>query len=326
MVHICGTEGHKKEAFNCLLYLFTELFVRFSEICFYLSLLLDKNNIAVKRILLSLAMLLPVCLQAQQHHEIGITVGLSNYYGDLQPKFWADYGYQPMAGIVYKYFMSPHVGLRVGASYTNLSAADSMSDIPVNRTRNLSFSTHLFETHGALEINFLPIDVLRRKVTPYVFGGISLFYFDPFAQDANGDKIFLRPLSTEGQGLPQYPDRKQYSLVNVAFPVGGGFKFFIGKTIMLTTELGFRYTNTDYIDDVSKSYVNMDTLQAYKGKTARSMSYRGLDSNNPNYGYQRGDSKSNDWFWYGNFTATIYFRAFGNPKEYLKTKCPGFFR
>ena len=281
----------------------------------------------MKRIILLLALFLPFCLQAQQdHHEIGVTAGLSNYYGDLQTKFFAGYGYHPMGGIIYKYFMSPHVGIRLGASYTNLSAADSMSNIPVNQARNLSFATHLFEVHAALEFNFLPIEILKRKVSPFVFGGISVFYFDPYADDANGDKVYLRPLSTEGEGLPMYPDRKQYSLVNMAFPFGGGMKFFIGQRIMLTGELGFRYTNTDYLDDVSKSYVNLDTLAAYKGQVAKTMSYRGKDGINPNYGFQRGDSKSNDWYWYGNLTITIYFRAFGNPREYMKTKCPGFFR
>ena len=285
----------------------------------------------MKRILLSLALFLPLCLQAQEHHEIGLTVGAANYYGDLQPKFFPNYGYEPMGGIIYKYFMSPRFGLRLGACYTNLTAADSLSSIAVNRARNLSFSTHLFELHGALEFNLIPIEILKHKATPFFFGGISVFYFNPYATDDAGDKVYLRPLSTEGEGLPMYPDRKQYSLVNVAFPFGGGMKFFIGNRIMLTGELGFRYTNTDYLDDVSKSYVNLDTLQAYKGKLAKQMSYRGntvvgWDHNNPNYGFQRGDSKSNDWFWYANLTCTIYFRAFGNPKEYLKTKCPGFFR
>jgi hypothetical protein len=252
--------------------------------------------------------------------------GVSNYYGDLQNKFFGNYGYHPVGGIIYKHFMSPHVGVRFGASYTSLSAADSLSNIPVNQNRNLSFATHLFEFHGALELNFLPIEVLRRKVTPYVFGGVSAFYFNPFTEDDNGNKKFLRALSTEGQGLPMYPDRKQYSLVNMAFPFGGGMKFFIGRTIMLCGEIGFRYTNTDYLDDVSKSYVNMDTLRAYKGEVAQKLAYRGKDGINPQYGHQRGDAKSNDWFWYGNLTATIYFRSFGNPREYLKTKCPSFFR
>ncbi len=284
----------------------------------------------MKRLLLSIALFLPFCLQAQEHHEIGVMAGVSNYYGDLQSKFFGSYGYHPVGGIVYKYFMNPRVGIRVGASYTSLSAADSNSTIQVNRLRNLSFATHLFELHTALELNLLPIEILKNKATPYIFGGISAFYFNPYTEDANGNKVFLRALSTEGQGLPMYPDRKQYSLINMAFPFGGGMKFFIGQKLMLTGELGLRYTNTDYLDDVSKSYVNLDTLQAYKGIVARNLSYRGntvpgWDHNNPNYGFQRGDSKSNDWFWFCNITATVYFRAFGNPREYLKTKCPGFF-
>jgi hypothetical protein len=290
----------------------------------------------LKRLICSLVLLLPLCLRAQEtHHEIGLGLGLANYYGDLQPKFFASDGYRPMGTMVYKFFMSPRIGLRTGLSYAQLTAADSNGRIPINQKRNLSFTTNLFEFHGAVEFNFLPIDVLHRKVTPYIFGGIGVFYFNPFAEDIAGNKHFLRPLSTEGQGLPMYPDRKQYSLVNMAFPFGGGFKFFIGKTLMVTPEIGFRYTNTDYIDDVSKSYVNLDTLQAYKGKLARSMSFRGsektgVESNdpnyNPNYGYQRGDSKANDWYWWTNITVTVYFRSFGNQRPYTKTRCPGFYR
>jgi hypothetical protein len=227
--------------------------------------------------------------------------------------------------------MSPRIGLRFGVSYTDLTAADSLSNIPVNQSRNLSFATHLFEFYGGLELNLLPIEVMRMKVTPYVFGGIGVFYFNPYAEDAAGNKTFLRALSTEGQGLPMYPDRKPYSLVNAAFPFGGGFKFFIGKTLMVTPEIGFRYTNSDYIDDVSKSYINLDTLKAYKGQLARDMSFRGntlpeWDKVYKGEGNQRGDVKANDWYWFGNITVTVFFRAFGNPKEYIKTACPAFFR
>ena len=285
----------------------------------------------MKRILLSLILLLPLTINAQQHHEIGLTAGLSNYYGDLTPKLFASQGYHPMGGIIYKYFMTPHIGMRFGASYTSLSGSDSVSNIPINKARNLSFGTHLFELHGGLEINLLPIDVLRMKATPYIFGGIAAFYYNPFADDNNGNRVYLRPLSTEGQGLPMYPDRKQYSQINMSFPFGGGVKFFIGNAFFITTEVGFRYTNTDYLDDVSKSYVDLDTLNAYKGQLAKSMSYRGntlqeWDHNNPYYGFQRGDTKANDWYWWGNLSITIYFRAFGNTKEYIKTRCPGFFR
>lgn len=285
----------------------------------------------MKRLLLSLALVLPMCTQAQQHHEIGLMAGVANYYGDLQDQVFPTYGYKPMGGIIYKYFMSPHVGLRFGASYATVTAADSLSDIPAHVARNLSFQSHIFEVQGGLELNLLPIDIDRMKVTPYIFGGISLFYFNPTAEDPTGNKVFLRPLSTEGEGLPMYPDRKEYKNLTVAFPIGGGMKFLIGKTLVVTTELGFRYTNTDYLDDVSKSYVNLDTLAAYRGKLAAQMSYRGnekstWDHTTPSYTNQRGDSKANDWYWFGGVSVSIYFRAFGNMKDYLQGRCPVFFK
>ncbi len=290
----------------------------------------NKTLRALKRILLICCMLISgFFAQAQNHHEIGLSVGVANYYGDLQNHLFPSYGYKPMVGIIYKYFMSPRVGLRLGASYASVTAADSLSDVPTNKARNLSFATNIFEMHGGLEINFLPVDIDRMKVSPYIFGGVALFYFDPYAEDIHNNKTYLRPLSTEGEGMAIYPDRKPYKLIQAAFPVGGGLKFLIGKTLMLTTELGFRYTATDYLDDVSKSYVNLDSLNGSKGKLAVQMSYRGnqvpgSDNNyRPNYGYQRGDSNANDWYWFGNITVAIYFRAFGNYGHCKECRCPG---
>jgi hypothetical protein len=289
-----------------------------------------KNRRALKRILLSLALLIPFCVQAQRHHEIGIFAGVSNYHGDLQDKWFPDYGYKPNVGVIYKYFMHPRVGLRFGANYTRLTAADSLSDIAVKRQRNLRFETGLFEVHGGLEINLLAVDIDRAKVSPYIFGGVSLFYYNPYTDGMSGEKVYLRPLSTEGQGIPTYPDRKQYSLVNVAFPVGGGLKFLVGKALMITTEIGFRYTATDYLDDVSKSYVSLDTLFAYRSKQSVDLSFRGdevtgWDGNYPNYKYQRGDSKANDWYWFGGVSVSVYLSAFSNVADYWQTKCPGLF-
>ncbi len=285
----------------------------------------------MKRIILSLALLMPMLSMGQAHHEIGLSAGVSSYYGDLQDKLFPDYGMKPMGGIMYKYFMNPRLGLRFGISYTNITAADSLSDIQAKRERNLRFASNLFEIHGGFELNLLPIEVDRMKFTPYVFAGLAVFQYNPYTDGPQGEKIYLRPLSTEGQGIPIYPDRTEYSLVNVAFPFGGGLKCFVGKTFMLSTEIGFRYTNTDYLDDVSKSYVNFDTLQAYRGGQAvnyafRTDEHKTWDGNYPDYKYQRGDSKQYDWYWFGTFTATIYLRAFGNANEYWQAHCPAFLR
>ncbi len=274
-------------------------------------------------------MLLPLCSMAQSHHEFGLMAGVGNYYGDLQNKIFPNYGTRPMGGVVYKYFFNPRVGVRVGASYGSITAADSLSDVAVHKDRNLSFATNIFELHAALEVNFLPIEIDRMKFTPYIFAGIAGFHFNPYTEAQNGERVYLRGLGTEGQNIPIYPDRKEYKSNNIAFPLGGGLKLFLGKALMITTELGFRYTQTDYLDDVSKSYVNMDTLRAYRGPQAVEMSYRTdelktWDGNYPNYKYQRGDSKANDWYWFGGLTVTVYLRAFGNMKSYWQAHCPAF--
>ncbi|MCB0698674.1 MAG: hypothetical protein H6551_00980 [Chitinophagales bacterium] len=285
----------------------------------------------MKRLILCIALLMPLASNAQQHHEFGLSAGVSGYYGDLQPEMFPDYGLKAMGGFVYKYYMSPHVGVRLGFSYTNITAADSLSDIPARKERNLSFASDLLEFHGAFEFNLLPIEKDRAKFTPYVFAGIGIFYYNPYTQGVNGEKIYLRPLGTEGQNIPSYPDRREYSLVNVSFPVGGGLKFFLGKTLLITPEIGFRYTNTDYLDDVSKSYVNMNTLKDYRGQQAVDYSFRtdelaGWDGNYPDYRFQRGDSKTNDLYWFGNLTITVYLRAFGNMLDYWQADCPAFLK
>src|SRR6478736_1943580 len=109
----------------------------------------------MKRLIYSL-LLLPLfslSASAQMHHEVGLMAGVANYYGDLQTQSVPAYGFKPMGGITYKFFMSPHVGFRFGASFAQLTAADSLSNISANRARNLSFATNVFEVHGGLELN-----------------------------------------------------------------------------------------------------------------------------------------------------------------------------
>jgi hypothetical protein len=309
-------------------------FLLFSSFSFYLTALKLQKFSVLKRYILSLALLLPAITQAQKHHEAGLTFGVSNYTGDLQDKLFTSSGHHPLVGASYKMFMTPRVGLRFGATYTTISGADSLSDIKANYLRNLNFTSRIIEAHAGLEYNFWPIDLVRSRVSPYVFAGVGVFYSNPFTNGMNGEKVFLKHLSTEGQGLPIYPDRKPYSNVNVSFPFGAGMKFLVNKTLVISAEMGFRPTTTDYLDDVSKSYVNLDTLSKYKGAQAVQLSYRGNkaagwnEDGNGNgqsyvdYGFKRGDSRSNDWYWFGNITIAIYLRASGNTRTYWQTTCP----
>src|SRR5690554_7980529 len=81
----------------------------------------------------------------------------------------------------------------------------------------------------------------------YVFSGISGFYYNPQTQ-INGKWTNLRPLRTEGQGLPGGAD--EYGMFSLAIPFGVGFKFGIGQFWRLGMEISYNKTFTDYIDDV----------------------------------------------------------------------------
>jgi hypothetical protein len=264
-----------------------------------------------------------------RHHEMGIFGGTANYYGDLKPDFFGDYSYTPVGGLQYKYFISPRTGFRFGANFAEITAADSLSRIQSMRERNLNFTTNLFELSAGLEMNLLKVDLDYFKFSPYAFGGMAVYYSNPFTNDLNDNKVYLRPLSTEGQGLPAYTDRRMYNLVNFAVPFGGGMKVLVGRKVMVTAELGARLALSDYLDDVSKSYVNMDTLYFYKGKQSVDLSWRndeiyGQTVNEqrdyPNYGYRRGDHKANDMYWFGGLGIAIYFDSFGNlwPSRYSR--------
>lgn len=297
----------------------------FHKLIVILRILFMYINSMLKRLLILL--LLPLAAGAQQHHEVGIFGGTSSYYGDLQQRLFPKDGYRAAGGLTYKYFMHPNVGLRFGATYASLYGADSTSESPAIKNRNLNFQTNLFEVNGGLEINMLPVDFDEFKFSPYLFAGLAIFYYNPYTIGPTDEKIYLRPLSTEGQGLRQYPDRKIYSLVNVGIPLGAGLKVMIGNTVLISTEIGFRYTATDYLDDVSKSYVNMDTLFRYKGKQSVDLSYRtdelpNWDENYPNDKFVRGDNMKKDWYWFAGINVAIYFESFGNIIPYKKTRCP----
>src|SRR5205085_6237819 len=108
-----------------------------------------------------------------------------------------------------------------------------------------NFKSTVLEGSVCAEINLFEPEVYVSY--PYVFAGIGVFHFDPYTYDKENKKTYLQPLSTEGQGLPEYPNRKSYKLTQVCLPFGGGWKVNINKRFDLIYEVGFRYLFTDYL-------------------------------------------------------------------------------
>ena len=172
--------------------------------------------------------------------------------------------------------------------------------------RNLNFRTKLLEGYAAVE--FYPsvfleqYDDLKGKLRPYGIIGLGVYHFNPQTQDNSGNWVALQPLHTEGQGFPEYPDRKNYKLTQMELPMGFGFKYYLKENMFIGLEVLHRKLFTDYVDDVSTDYIDPIYFDKYlspaNAALARQLNYRGTYSSvtRPSdvVGAQRGDPKQND--------------------------------
>jgi opacity protein-like surface antigen len=255
---------------------------------------------------LLLCLLVPVLSQAQEQRlHLTLFGGVSNYQGDLQSRRFSFNQSNLGLGAGLKYDLTPHFALRAGINYGTISASDKENK-PDLRARNLSFESRILE--GNLLLEYTLFNMEEKRLSPYLFAGVALYHFNPYAYDTLGNKIYLKPLSTEGQGLTT--DRKEYKLTQFAIPFGGGVKFRISNNVVLGYEIGLRKVFTDYLDDVSTTYVDQFTLFQAKGAKAVEMAYRGGELKNGNTTYPadgaiRGGSKYKDWYYFQGLTLTI---------------------
>ncbi|MFT3934682.1 MAG: DUF6089 family protein [Chitinophagaceae bacterium] len=258
------------------------------------------------RKLILLGILIPSFVQAQKLH-LDLFGGFSNYAGDLQEKNFTTQQAKGAVGLGVKYDLSNHFSVRSNFTYATLSADDKYSRQADLRARNLSFHTKITELNLLLDYNILNLNY--HRLSPYVFGGVAVFHYNPYSYDTLGNKIYLQPLSTEGQGLAAYPGRNLYSLTQFAIPFGVGVRWRFTDNITLSYEIGLRKTFTDYLDDVSTTYVDPTVLAAAKGATAVEMAYRGAELKNgnpyPAEGTVRGGSKYKDYYYFSGLTISI---------------------
>jgi len=250
-------------------------------------------------------------LQAQRAH-IGVAGGLANYSGDLLDKLYPKKITNGFIGFTVQYELQDQLLLRGSYNFARVNGSDTYSEKENLRLRNLQFESTISEFSVVGEYHLF--NLYERRFSPYAFVGLAIFHFDPYTHDSTGRKVFLKPLSTEGQGI--YPDKKEYSLWQPAIPFGGGFKFAITENLRIGFEIGIRKLFTDYLDDVSTSYPDFNDLLTARGQTAVDFSYRtdeipGADPNFPTKDTQRGGSTQNDIYYFTGFNLT--FRpSFGN--------------
>jgi len=258
----------------------------------------------------ALLLLATLPLTAQRNDLLGrsellLTGGGMNYLGDLNDQ--SAFGeVHPAFGAGLRCRLDNRWALRVTGGYGNISASEDCI-----AQRNLSFRSRIYEGSLVAEFNFRPYGpgATESRWTPYIFGGLAAFHFNPEAQytapDGTTSWVALQPLCTEGQGTTAYPDRRPYALTQLAMPFGVGVRWRLGKNVSLTAEYGFRKTWTDYLDDVSTTYVDPAVLLAevQDGTVAAAMADRSATANA--VGIKRGDDSLDDWYSYFNLSLGV---------------------
>ena len=286
-----------------------------------------KKHLIVALIVLTIGQFLaPIAMRAQVM-EVGGSVGLAYYMGDVNPRKpfnQSDLGF----GAIVRYYEGTRWAFRFSYSYLRLKGSDKASGY--RPERGLSFNTDVHDFALITEFNFFDYFTgsKRNRLSPYLFAGISVFHYNPKADDGTElhgeltDVVYALDEKDE-----MYQKQVEYSLNTVSIPFGIGAKYSVSRRIGLALEWRWDLTFTDYLDDCHGyyptysaapivdetgqiiGYVLQNGIQYSDptGFTAEEDPYNpGLTLNDKTY-IQRGNKDDFDWFGYLNISMTYKF-------------------
>lgn len=281
----------------------------------------------MKKLLLSLCF--SPLLATAQNFYFSARAGLAGYQGDLKKSSAVFSQMKLMGSIGAMYDLSQHLAARSYLSYGSLRA-DDKKGTAIMQERNLNFQTKLLDFELGAQYNIFNLN--ERWWTPYVSAGIGLFHYNPYTKNANGDRVFLQPLSTEGQGF--IAGVKPYKRTQLSMPLAFGATYVTGEDTRVGIEFGYRKIFTDYLDDVSNVYVDETALRNARGDQAVDLAWRGDEITGQPYpgpGTVRGSPKYKDGYYYValSFTIRYWFDKYkqvaglpGGSRE-KRVGCPG---
>ena len=285
--------------------------------------------------------------------ETGINFGPSFFLGDLGgnrgkgTNFLKDLNLgltKMMKGVFFTVYPNKWLGFRLAVDYTYLEGRDDIIktngiDELWRKQRNLDFKTNIWEAYGCIEV--FPTMFFNRKtefeprLRPYGLVGLGIFHFNPQGSitNSNGSKswYYLQPLRTEGEGMPEYPKSKPYKLTQMNIPIGGGIKYYLSERLNFSMEILYRKTFTDYIDDVSKTYIDPKNFTKYLSSQQAAIATKISDKFLPiifpgmtRYpaGTQRGDSKDGDTYFSAIAKIGIRLGPLQGNIQTRQTRCP----
>lgn len=292
-------------------------------------------------------------------YEVGFGVGPLFFLGDLGGNYGQGTTFlkdvnipltKVATGLYANVYPTEWFGFRAAINHGTLEGYDNIivdkgGDETFRKDRNLQFRSSVTEAYAAAEVYptvFIEqYDGLQGKLRPYGLIGVGMFKFNPKGEyfDANGNSkwVPLQPLHLEGQGMAEYPDRKNYKLTSMEIPMGFGAKYYLKENMYIGMEVLHRKTFTDYIDDVSTTYIDGNLFDKYLAPADAAMAHQlffrenfvpnGAQNRLPTNNEQRGNPKENDSF----FSTIIRFgwrlndSNSPNGRAARQMRCPSFY-
>src|SRR5688572_15971236 len=260
-------------------------------------------------------------LRRDRNFLVSVGTGTATYKGEMVNP--GDFGrLRPNVAFGAEYYMNSRLSLRAELTYFQLRGSDKDADDD-RWERNLSFKSGNVELAVMGAINLTPMGLRfyqRSAFNIHAFAGIGVLYFNPKAE-YQGKTYALQPLQTEG---------KKYSRIQPVIPVGIGARIKLDPFFNILIEGGYRFTFTDYLDDVSiRRYPDGATL---KSDLSRRLSDRrpeiGTQPDNPTQVGVRGNPKENDGYVILNVTLQYYLPKliFANYNKLYNVKRKGYYR
>ncbi len=277
-------------------------------------------------ILLTMPMLVNAQRWKRQRYEFSAGAGVSNFLGELGganqigTHYFRDLEFSQTrlaAAFGLRYKLSNYFALNTHLTYGRVSGDDKLTTEKFRHTRNINFYSDIYEWSVNFEGAFQQEQIGHRyrlkrvkglkgyELYTYLFAGAGVFYFNP-KTTFQGQTYNLRDYHTEGEGY--VPTRKNYSLIQFCIPIGIGFKYTIDRQWGLGLEFGIRKTFTDYIDDVSTTYIDLSQFETGDQYSVGQYLANPSDRNDPQSanitaaGQQRGDPRYKDSYMFAIFS------------------------
>ena len=166
-----------------------------------------------------------------QMYEVGISIGGSNYVGDIGRTNYI-YPNKVAGAVFFKYNLNPRIALRATYSYLPIKANDLDADTDFRRDRGLNFSNTINELAIGLEYSFYEYDISSddKTWTPYILLELASFNYKYIVNEPQPNQF-------------QYKSKNSFSV-----PFGVGFKSKLIGSLAFSLEAKFRYTFEDDLD------------------------------------------------------------------------------